>query len=87
MAVGSQIAIANVLADLNLAVQYGIAICVYVSKKFTQQKSVHVSTYNSSTFICILVNSSNFLRNTNACKDRVCPHCLQVWAEHVIYIY
>ena len=34
MAVGSQIAIANVLVDLNLAVQYGIAIRIHVSKKF-----------------------------------------------------
>ena len=34
LAVGSQIAIANVLVDLNLAVQYGIAIRIYVSKKF-----------------------------------------------------
>ena len=32
--VGSQIAIANVLADLNLAVWYGIAIRIYASKKF-----------------------------------------------------
>ena len=36
MAVGSQIAVANVLADLNLAVRYGIAIHIYVSKKFWQ---------------------------------------------------
>ena len=34
LAVGSQIAIANVLADLNLAVRYGIAIRIYASKKF-----------------------------------------------------
>ena len=34
LAVGSQIAIANVLADLNLAVRYGIAICIYASNKF-----------------------------------------------------
>ena len=34
LAVGSQIAILNVLADLNLAVQYGIATCIYASKKF-----------------------------------------------------
>ena len=30
----SQIAITNVLSDLSLAVQYGIAICIYVSKNF-----------------------------------------------------
>ena len=34
LAVGSQITIANVLADLNLAVRYGIAIRIYASKKF-----------------------------------------------------
>ena len=34
LAVGSQIAIANLLADLNLAVRYGIAIHIYASKKF-----------------------------------------------------
>ena len=36
MVVGSQIAILNLLADLNLAVQYGIAIHIilYASKKF-----------------------------------------------------
>ena len=33
LAVGSQIAIARILADFNLAVRYGIAICIYVSKK------------------------------------------------------
>ena len=32
--VGSQIVIAKVLADLNLAVRYGIAIHIYASKKF-----------------------------------------------------
>ena len=36
MAVGSQIAIANVLADLNLVVWYGIALHIYASKKFWQ---------------------------------------------------
>ena len=36
MAVGSQIAIANVLADLNLAVWYGIALHIYASKKVWQ---------------------------------------------------
>ena len=34
MAVGFQIAIANTLADLNLAVWYVIAIRIYASKKF-----------------------------------------------------
>ena len=34
LVVGSQIAIANVLADLNLAVRYGIAIHIYAGKKF-----------------------------------------------------
>ena len=34
LAVGSQIVIANVLADLNLAIRYGIAIHIYASKKF-----------------------------------------------------
>ena len=34
LVVGSQITIANVLADLNLAVRYGITIRIYVSKKF-----------------------------------------------------
>ena len=34
LAVVSQIAIANILADLNLAVWYGIDIHIYVSKKF-----------------------------------------------------
>ena len=33
MAIGSQFAIANVLADLNLVVRYGIAICIHASKK------------------------------------------------------
>ena len=33
MVVGYQIAIVNVLADLNLVVQYRIAIHIYVSKK------------------------------------------------------
>ena len=36
LAVGSQIAITNILADLNLAVWYGIAIRIYASKKFWQ---------------------------------------------------
>ena len=36
LAVGSEIAVANVLVDLNLAVQYRIAICIYASKKFWQ---------------------------------------------------
>ena len=34
LGVGSQIAIVNILADLNLAVRYGIAMRIYVSKKF-----------------------------------------------------
>ena len=34
LVVGSQIAIPNVLADLNLVVRYRIAICIYTSKKF-----------------------------------------------------
>ena len=34
LAVGSQMAIAKVLADLNLAIRYGIAIRIYVGKKF-----------------------------------------------------
>ena len=34
MAVGSQLAIANVLVDLNVAVQYRITIHIYASKKF-----------------------------------------------------
>ena len=34
LVVGSQMAIAKVLADFNLAVRYGIAIRIYVSKKF-----------------------------------------------------
>ena len=34
LAVGSQIAIANILVDLNLVVRYGIAIHMYVSKNF-----------------------------------------------------
>ena len=29
-----QIAIARILVDLNLAVRYGIAICIHVSRKF-----------------------------------------------------
>ena len=32
--VGSQIAITNVLADLNLVVWYGIVMRIYASKKF-----------------------------------------------------
>ena len=35
MVLGSQIAIANILADLNLAVWYRIAILIYLSKKFS----------------------------------------------------
>ena len=34
LAVGSQITILNVLADLNLAVRYGIVMRIYASKKF-----------------------------------------------------
>ena len=34
LAVGSQIAITNVLVDLNLAVWYGITIRIHASKKF-----------------------------------------------------
>ena len=34
LAVEPKIAIARILADLNLAVRYGIAICIYVSRKF-----------------------------------------------------
>ena len=34
LAVGSQMAIAKALADFNLAVRYGIAIRIYVSRKF-----------------------------------------------------
>ena len=34
LAVGSQMAIAKVLANFNLAVRYGIAIHIYASKKF-----------------------------------------------------
>ena len=34
LAVELKIAIARILADLNLAVWYGIAICMYVSRKF-----------------------------------------------------
>ena len=34
MAVGSQIATSNILADLNFAVRYRIAISIYASKKF-----------------------------------------------------
>ena len=36
MAVGPKIPIARILADLNLAVQYGMAICIYASKKYWQ---------------------------------------------------
>ena len=31
-----KIAIARILADLNLAARYGIAICIYASRKFWQ---------------------------------------------------
>ena len=34
LAVEPKIAIARILADLNLVVQYGIAICIYASRKF-----------------------------------------------------
>ena len=34
LAVESKIAIERILADLNLAVRYGIAICIYASRKF-----------------------------------------------------
>ena len=34
LAVGPQIAIRRILADLNLAVRYGIAIRIYASRKF-----------------------------------------------------
>ena len=34
LAVGPQIAIAKILADLNLAVWYGIATCIYASMKY-----------------------------------------------------
>ena len=34
LAVGPQIAIAKILVDLNLAVRYGIAICIYASMKY-----------------------------------------------------
>ena len=34
MAVEPKIDIARILADLNLAVWYGIAICIYASRKF-----------------------------------------------------
>ena len=34
LVVEPQIAIAKIFADLNLVVQYGIAICIYVSRKF-----------------------------------------------------
>ena len=34
LAVKPQIAITRILADLNLAVRYGIAIRIYVSRKF-----------------------------------------------------
>ena len=33
LAVGRQIAIAKILADLNLAIRYGIATCIYASMK------------------------------------------------------
>ena len=36
MAVEPKIAIGRILGDLNLAVQYGIAIRVYASRKFWQ---------------------------------------------------
>ena len=36
LAVGSPSACARILADLNLAVQYGIAIRIYMSEKFWQ---------------------------------------------------
>ena len=36
LVVEPKIAIARILADLNLAVRYGIAICIYVSRKFWQ---------------------------------------------------
>ena len=41
LVVGSQIAILNVLADLNLAVWYGIAICIYAIR-------------NSVDFSCVI---------------------------------
>ena len=34
MAVAPKISIARILADLNLTVRYGIAICIYASRKF-----------------------------------------------------
>ena len=34
LAVGPQIGIAKILADLNLAVRYGIATCIYASMKY-----------------------------------------------------
>ena len=41
MAVEPKIAIAGILADLNLAVRYGIAICIlYASRKFW---TVHIN--------------------------------------------
>ena len=34
LAVEPKIAVARILADLNLAVRYGIAICIYMNRKF-----------------------------------------------------
>ena len=34
LVVEPKIAIARILADLNLVVRYGIAICIYASRKF-----------------------------------------------------
>ena len=34
LAVKPKIAVARLLADLNLAVRYGIAICIYTNRKF-----------------------------------------------------
>ena len=36
LAVEPKIAIARILANLNLAVRYGIAMCIYASRKFWQ---------------------------------------------------
>ena len=51
MAVGPKIAIAKILADLNLAVRYGIAICtcIYVSNKILADFNLAVAKMDRQT--------------------------------------
>ena len=86
LVVGSQIAIANVLADLNLVVRYGITIRIYASKKFLAETAKppnlipHQAEVPRDYLICMLQHIFN---NSMGDKPMMMAYTQVTWNDFV----